>query len=122
MTTKVCTKCHCAKPLAEFRKHAKGRYEKRASCAGCTAVAKRRLVLSKYGLTLEQYTALAKKQSGVCAVCGNPPKDRVLDVDHCHTTGKVRGLLCWPCNIAVGHLESLRAPLSTYTTYLGWPL
>jgi len=37
-------------------------------------------------------------QGGVCAICGNPPKTRRLDVDHDHKTGVIRGLLCFTCN------------------------
>ena len=50
------------------------------------------------GVTVEQYDAMLDAQGGGCAICGNPPKTRRLDVDHDHRTGKVRGLLCHRCN------------------------
>ncbi len=46
------------------------------------------------------------KQNGVCAICGNPPKKTRLAVDHNHTTGKNRGLLCGSCNGVLGYLDN----------------
>lgn len=53
----------------------------------------------KYGLTLEEYDALLAAQGGGCAICGNPGAD---NVDHDHVTGRVRGILCFTCNVAIG--------------------
>jgi Recombination endonuclease VII len=59
-----------------------------------------------YGISLVQYERLLARQGGVCAICGRPPRgQRPLDVDHNHTTGQVRGLLCGNCNRALGLLE-----------------
>jgi hypothetical protein len=59
-----------------------------------------------YGINLVQYERLLEQQGGVCAICGRPPRSRpVLDVDHDHLTGVVRGLLCGNCNRAVGLLD-----------------
>lgn len=63
-----------------------------------------------FGITLSQYNKLKESQNGVCAICGKPEtifdskqqKLRELSVDHCHTTGKIRGLLCSHCNHAIG--------------------
>lgn len=52
-----------------------------------------------YGITLAEYNVILAYQNGVCAVCGRPPKKQSLHVDHNHKTGKVRGLLCWTCNL-----------------------
>ncbi len=65
----------------------------------------RRILLAEYGMTQAQYDALLKKQKGLCAICRNPPDREFLCVDHDHKTGKVRGLLCSPCNARLGHLE-----------------
>ena len=51
-----------------------------------------------YGITLRQYRKMLKRQKGVCAVCGKPPKKVSLNVDHDHETDRVRGLLCFFCN------------------------
>src|SRR5437879_6389950 len=55
----------------------------------------------KYGLTLEAFDALLASQGGGCAICGRPDAD---NVDHDHRTGRVRGLLCFNCNVAIGHI------------------
>ena len=53
----------------------------------------------KYGITPEQYQKMFERQSGVCAICGRPPKKRKLAVEHAHDSSKrVRGLCCWYCN------------------------
>lgn len=56
-----------------------------------------RRVVVTYGLTQEQHDALLAAQGGVCAVCGGK-RLYALNVDHDHTTGFVRGLLCRRCN------------------------
>lgn len=61
-------------------------------------------------MTLEQYDAILESQGGVCAICGAPPQDnkkRRLAVDHCHATGKNRGLLCGQCNPALERMENI---------------
>jgi hypothetical protein len=53
---------------------------------------------AQLGVTIADYDRMLEAQHGVCAICGNPPKTRRLDVDHDHKTGRVRGLLCHRCN------------------------
>lgn len=69
--------------------------------------AERRMrVCEKYGMTVDDFDELLKKQGGTCAICGkkqkNGRKHENLSIDHCHTTGKVRGLLCRKCNLGLG--------------------
>ena len=62
----------------------------------------RRLV-KEFNLTSSDYASLLRKQSGLCAICHQPdPRQIRLAVDHDHATGKVRGLLCYPCNLGLG--------------------
>jgi hypothetical protein len=60
-----------------------------------------------YGLTVEEYQTILEKQNYSCAACNVSQKllSRQLDVDHCHITGKIRGLLCVSCNTALGLLK-----------------
>lgn len=66
---------------------------------------RRRSWMKKFGLTPEDYQEWLDFQEGVCALCKSPPGDKFLAVDHDHKTGDVRGLLCGPCNMALGVLE-----------------
>jgi hypothetical protein len=62
-----------------------------------------RAIFERYGLTSEDYDALYEFQGGRCALCRIATgKSRRLTVDHDHKTGKVRGLLCRPCNNILG--------------------
>lgn len=80
---------------------------------------------SEYGLTLEQYDDMLDTQSYCCWTCGLPLLDfltKNICVDHCHATGKVRGILCGKCNKALGlvdeSLETLREMIN-YLEYYG---
>lgn len=62
-----------------------------------------------YGMSVEEFEEMLEAQEGKCAVCRAPePGGRgQWHVDHCHSTGKIRGLLCHPCNISfTAHLET----------------
>ena len=71
--------------------------------------------LQKYGLTVEDYTQMYNDQDWVCALCFDRP---TVVVDHCHTTGKVRGLLCRQCNTGIGHLSDSVEMLKKAINYL----
>ncbi|SRR5581483_9526005 len=71
----------------------------------------------EYGLTLEQFQSHEDMQGGVCAICCGPPVTRKrLDVDHNHTTGRVRGLLCSNCNTTLGRVGDTYEDLQRWTT------
>ncbi len=71
-----------------------------------------------YGMTVEEYDALFKKQGGRCAICGNIPNGKALAVDHDHNTGRVRGLLCDDCNLGLGKFQDSPAILAKAALYL----
>lgn len=76
-------------------------------------------LLREYSLTLAEYDALVCAQLGRCAICNVIPDRGDLDLDHCHKTGRVRGLLCQHCNIGLGHFDDrpeLVAKASRYLT------
>jgi len=54
-------------------------------------------------MTLEKYNEMYKSQNGKCLICGT--KKKQLNIDHCHSTGKVRGLLCFKCNVGIGFFK-----------------
>jgi len=74
--------------------------------------------LRKFALTLEDYARMEYAQERVCRICRRPcPSGQALAVDHCHKTGRVRGLLCIECNRIVGFLEA-GDRLPAFTAYL----
>ena len=72
-------------------------------------------LIKKYGLTVDQYHALQEKQDFLCAICN---EERPLQIDHNHQTGKIRGLLCMPCNVSIGHLQESTKNLRSAIAYL----
>jgi hypothetical protein len=76
-------------------------------------------LIKKYGITLNDYNSLLLKQNGCCKICCEPHKEnKTLAVDHCHKTGKVRGLLCHHCNTAIGLLKENPIFLNNAINYL----
>lgn len=61
----------------------------------------------RFGITIDDYERMYAEQGGECLCCGASESvlGHRLAVDHCHTTGKVRGLLCKGCNVALGHAK-----------------
>ena len=89
--------------------------------------AKRRnsILKVKYGITLDQYNVMLREQNYRCKVCNevetrksNTGGIRCLAVDHCHTTGKVRSLLCADCNAALGLLKEDRDRIQKLLEYI----
>lgn len=70
----------------------------------------------KYGLTTEQFNAMLAEQGGACAICRDSEKKWC--VDHDHATGKVRAILCYCCNIAIGNLGDSARLASAAAEYL----
>jgi hypothetical protein len=73
-----------------------------------------------YGMTVSQYEEMAKNHNFKCAICGVPQVElnRKLAVDHCHETGKIRGLLCGNCNTAIGKMKDSTDILRSAISYL----
>jgi len=140
MTTKTCSKCKIEKPLSSFQPRHGHPYLLRSQCRPCKAAGsnaskkrtgykwkrppeQRRLHRLKwqFGLTEQDYADLYTKHSGKCAICGTDEKDthgRRLRVDHCHRTGRVRGLLCSQCNSGIGMLRDSETILKQAIKYL----
>jgi hypothetical protein len=79
----------------------------------------RKMRLSSYGLTIDQYNTMNIKQAGMCAICAGPPvHHKRLSVDHDHDTGQIRGLLCTECNSGLGFFKDSILILERATQYL----
>ena len=123
---KSCTKCGQTKEDTEFylekakRKDGSIREFRRSHCRACELSRKskrdkrtkeqRRQAhdLRKYGLTPDVREAMLVAQGHACGICRTKkPGGRYnsWNIDHCHDTGVVRGLLCWECNIGIGKLK-----------------
>ena len=88
--------------------------------------ARERMLQKKYRLSNEDYNNLLASQGGGCAICGtdscytNPRSGKpvALSVDHCHTTGKIRGVLCKDCNIGLANFKDNPNLLLKAVSYL----
>lgn len=117
--TKRCKVCRKNKPLSEYHKHNTAKFGVQTHCKECHSkrnkkwylknnkLAKQKnrefKLLREYGISIKEYDTILKEQNGNCKICGNKETlKRRLGVDHCHTTGKVRGLLCSKCNRGIG--------------------
>lgn len=123
MRSKKCTGCGIVKFVSEFHKSKSEVWGVRARCklcikAQCAEIYKENIrqkrfsnkrshYRTSYGITLEDVDTLRKQQKGRCLICRRKEKDlnHILRVDHCHETGRVRGLLCHNCNCGLGHLR-----------------
>jgi len=77
--------------------------------------------LKKYGLTLDQWNQMREDQKHKCLICHTHEKDcqqETLCVDHCHSTGKVRGLLCHNCNRGIGLMNDCPENVKRALEYL----
>jgi hypothetical protein len=75
-----------------------------------------RWLRNKYDMTASDYERMYEEQDGQCAICS--ASYDVLCVDHCHVSGKVRGLLCSPCNTGLGHMADTPERLRAAANYL----
>lgn len=119
---KRCSKCKLPKPIGDFCKDKSRKDGLNHRCNSCNTLhvqeiaerqkkqfgkieyrrRRRKYELPHYyGITSEEYHKLVEQQNNKCAICGRNP-ETYLAVDHCHKTHQIRGLLCRPCNSAIG--------------------
>ena len=127
---KTCTKCGVEKHLSDFAKASKKKDGLRSQCRTCDQEYrdKNRDAVrdyhykNRYGISYEEYKQKLKEQHYSCEICGSKHSDnermKTLVVDHCHTTGKVRGLLCHSCNVALGAAKENEDILLSCISYL----
>lgn len=112
--TKVCTACGVEKPRSEFRLHSKGAPYVHSMCRPCHDAYGRK----RYAAHKDRFTD-RRLQNGACAICGGTSwGGRLPCVDHDHKTGKVRGLLCNACNLALGYFNDDANALARAAEYL----
>jgi hypothetical protein len=130
--TKRCYACGETKPVSEFYRSNKVYYQK--ECKTCnrerkykwhqTEQGKRSSANTKlkarFGITIDEYEAMYEQQGGKCLCCGDTESylGHRLAVDHCHETGKIRGLLCKSCNVGLGNLKENKQFISNLLKYV----
>lgn len=103
--TATCSICGHTRIVRGGQHEAKRDQDYRWRCITKNARGREFCLQRDYGLTRDEYEAMHEAQGGLCAICRRPQgSNRELAVDHCHDTGRVRGLLCWNCNSAIGLL------------------
>jgi len=121
IATKECAKCCVVMSVEYFNKDKRSPDGYNYACRDCC---KHRTLMSKFGISIEEYRILHEKQNGVCFICGQAEKrkgrwgNQDLAVDHCHKTGRVRGLLCAACNTALGLFNEDLSILGSAIRYL----
>jgi hypothetical protein len=137
---KICTTCGETKAVEEFsRRSDTGSY--RSSCRACVNAsnllryhtrpdtkhahrkAARKFSLKRYGLTVSDFENMYETQGGRCAICSSEvghinDEGKSAFVDHCHTTLKVRALLCQACNTGLGQFSDNPARLRAAANYV----
>lgn len=140
--TKTCCRCKAVLPLAAYNKDSRTRDGARPECIECRRPEKQRYARENserikiksrewqaknpdkvrasylkrtYGMTVPEWDAMFAAQDGKCFTCLAVGK---LVVDHDHETGRVRGLLCSNCNVALGMLKDDPAVLRRMADYL----
>ena len=115
---KHCPKCKTDKPLDQFYNCKSRKDGKTGHCKKCHYAAGKLWLdrhpesraeyhrRSLYKIEPEDYQRILNKQGNCCGICKEPlKKSRNWGVDHCHKTGKVRGVLCFQCNNGLGHFK-----------------
>lgn len=135
---KHCSVCGLNKKLSAFtrQKERNGTFRPSSACKECSAKRatkfyaretieqslrrREKYFIRVYGITMQNYNDLFEKQQGKCLGCWKHQAEfeKSLAVDHCHTTGKVRGLLCNGCNIALGNAKENSTTLRNLAEYL----
>ena len=129
---KICTRCKVEKDREDFSKDSSRPDGLYSYCRVCTkSVRKLRCKkdrkqkseyerLKRYGISGEEWESLFESQGRKCAICRAPNSGkRDWDTDHDHKTGKVRGILCSPCNTALGLFKDETGILQQAIQYLG---
>lgn len=133
MNTKSCSVCIITKDVSEFyARRTRGAYQ--SECKACCKIrrakwwksdagklsSKNSKLKARFGISLDIYNQLLTDQNYQCFICNKTKSanGHSLAVDHCHKTGKIRGLLCKACNIALGNFKEDIKSLQNAIVYL----
>lgn len=127
----ICNQCKLTKPSAGFVKNIHSKTGFRKVCKDChnkkaktyrtenPDAIKNSKLKQTLGVTLADKIAMIEKQQGCCAICKVDLKTvKLTSVDHCHNTGKIRGVLCNACNVGLGHFRDSIKNLFFAAVYL----
>jgi Recombination endonuclease VII len=125
--SKWCPDCDLVKPLSEFPRNKRARSGYMTYCKPCHNARTRASVDAngggrnyhlrrRYGITAEHFDAMLAEQGGLCAICREAP---ARHVDHDHKSNRVRGLLCFNCNGALGQFRDREDLMLRAVLYLG---
>lgn len=128
-----CNKCNIEKPLGKFLKRKHNKNGVGQPCRQCNykryhkeyqeyrdnhkEYYREYKYQQRYGLSSNQVDSLKRQQKNLCAICYESFTN-TFHVDHCHTTGLVRGLLCYPCNQYLGYIKDSSSTLEKAALYL----
>src|SRR3990167_482897 len=126
----ICKKCHTPRDDTQIQACSMCGYEfkifelsisRTPACRMCRCLAGNsgvRARLKKYGLTVGELTKMFRGQKFACAICGHEDTNYSLAIDHDHTSGMVRGLLCRRCNTMLGIVHDSEQLLRSAADYL----
>lgn len=124
-----CSKCSKEMPPSSFYfKRDRGSvYVNTTACRECTREKAR---LRDFGITKSQFDEMLLKQDNKCLICGieheeymkGSQNNKVFSVDHCHKTGRIRGLLCCSCNRGLGYFKDSVRSLENAIKYLDYDM
>lgn len=131
---KWCKWCNRAKSRSEFRRSETYRDKLNGRCKECQSrrdaehylknkehicrQTNDRHLFREFGLTRSQYDTMFEARDGLCGICKRSQPEKKLAVDHCHRTGKIRGLLCKHCNMGIGQFGDDPERLIAAATYI----
>lgn len=131
-TDKVCTRCGATKPIGAFGPIGEHNTRPRSECRPCRSRPstmtpsqerrdRKKYVGSRFGITTQEWELaveyLTRRQNGLCAICATP--GRCLVLDHCHSSGRLRAMLCHTCNSGLGLFRDQPHLLRAAADYLG---
>ena len=122
-----CSRCNEVKPPTDFHNESANTHRggKHRWCKQCSSEYNKERkddladwhMQRKYGITIQEKHEMLSNQKDSCKICGTKINMQ-CHVDHCHSTGKVRGLLCGPCNMALGQVGDNIQTLENMIKYL----